>query len=527
MSFKWVMGVKAFQWQISASKYVFIISMMNMALYHVPLFTFAAKNVNGFSLHTVSIFFTLFFIIYSFTAVFLFILGILSPFLLKFFSIMTVIGNSIALYFMNTYNVILDKSMMANAFNTRSVESISYLHPKLLIYIFIFGLIPCWFLYKTKIVKINRLRLLFTGMITLIAALLIIYINASTSLWFDQNARRLGGRILPWSYMGNSIRHGMEQSNNAKEVTLLPSASLKDDKKTLVVLVIGETARSNNFSMYGYDKETNPLLKESGAVALNNASACSTYTTASIYCMLSHNGATSGFVEPLPSYLQRHGVKVIWRSNNWGEPPIKVSKLQKANDLKAECIGVDCNYDGVLLSNLREEIEASDANKMFLVLHTTGSHGPAYNTKYPKEFEKFAPVCESVELDNCSSEELINAYDNTIVYTDYFLSETIKTLKTLKDIPVTMMYVSDHGESLGEYGLYLHGTPYSIAPDYQKEIPFIVWMSDSFKNLKDLNKHSFKQNGNYSHHNVFHSVMGALGVNSSIYKEGLDIFNVK
>lgn len=175
----------------------------------------------------------------------------------------------------------------------------------------------------------------------------------------------------------------------------------------------------------------------------------------------------------------------------------------------------------MLLSHLREEIEASDSNKIFLVLHTNGCHGPAYSTKYPKEFKKFTPICESVELDKCSSEELINAYDNTVVYTDYFLSEP---LKTLKNIPVTMIYASDHGESLGEYGLYLHGTPYSIAPDYQKDIPFIVWMSDSFKELKGLNQSSLQQNGSYSHSNVFHSVLGALGISTSVYKKEFDIF---
>lgn len=129
-------------------------------------------------------------------------------------------------------------------------------------------------------------------------------------------------------------------------------------------------------------------------------------------------------------------------------------------------------------------IAAGKKNKILIIPHTSTSHSPTYSKKYPSQFETFKPVCNSVELGNCSQAELMNAYDNTIVYTDYILSKIIDDLKELKDYKSTMMFVSDHGESLGEKKLYMHGLPLSIAPKEQYKIPFIVWVSDGSKKLK-------------------------------------------
>jgi lipid A ethanolaminephosphotransferase len=163
----------------------------------------------------------------------------------------------------------------------------------------------------------------------------------------------------------------------------------------------------------------------------------------------------------------------------------------------------------------------SKKQKILVVLHTKGSHGPSYNTQYPPKFEKYTPVCKSVELSKCSNEELINAYDNTIFYTDYFINKTINILKNLKNIPSMLIYASDHGESLGEYGLYLHGTPYSIAPDYQTKIPFMIWLSAEFKNQKNIS--SMVQKKSHSHENIFHTIIGAYEMQTKIYKPNLDI----
>ena len=184
--------------------------------------------------------------------------------------------------------------------------------------------------------------------------------------------------------------------------------------------------------------------------------------------------------------------------------------------MTANCSGVECNYDEVLLVDLKEKILNNSKNKIFLVLHTSTSHGPKYNKKYPARFEHFNPVCNSVELSKCSSEELINAYDNTILYTDYILARLIDILKQLEEYNSAMLYVSDHGQSLGENNIYLHGLPTSIAPKEQLEIPFIVWLSDNSKKLT--------VNEPLSQNHVFHSVLKFLSVESPIYNKNMSIF---
>ena len=233
--------------------------------------------------------------------------------------------------------------------------------------------------------------------------------------------------------------------------------------------------------------------------------------------------------EPLPSYMKRQGVEVIWRTNNFGEPKISVSSRMGADEIRKGCRDEDCeqlNYDEVLLYKLDQKLRNSVQEKIFVVLHQSGSHGPQYFKKYPPNFEVFQPVCKTVDQQKCTRQELVNAYDNSIIYTDYVLSEVIKLLKTLKGIDSVMLYVSDHGESLGEYGLYLHGTPFTIAPDFQKKVPFIVWMSDSFVQHRGLTDRSINTLGSYSHDYIFHSVMGALGLRSDAYDKKLDIFSL-
>jgi lipid A ethanolaminephosphotransferase len=202
-----------------------------------------------------------------------------------------------------------------------------------------------------------------------------------------------------------------------------------------------------------------------------------------------------------------------------------VQTYQKASDLKADCTGARCNYDEVLLSGLEQRIRTSASQRVFVVLHQSGSHGPAYYTKYPSEFEYFKPACKSVELGKCSHEELVNAYDNTILYEDHFLSRAIGVLRKLRDTSTLLIYVSDHGESLGEYGMYLHGIPYSIAPAVQKEIPFIIWMSDEFVRQKAVRADRLESQGMHSQRDIFHTVMGAFSMHSDAYLGDHDIFS--
>ena len=515
-------------WKPRDTGFIVAVALVNAGLYHLPLYSFAAARLDYSSLNGVLTLVTLFLLVTFVTSLILSLLSLVSPHLVKPFCMLAALCNALALYFVVTYGVVLDKSMMGNVFNTDLAEAGSFFHPGLLVYLLVFGALPCWLLAGIRIQRTSLLRRVTLLVLVLTIGVGWIYANSFTWLWMDKNARRLGGMILPWSYVINTSRHYAGQLAVSHEQKLLPAASFVSNEKTIVVLVIGEAARAQNFSLYGYHRPTNPLMAASGAVVLPRAQACATYTTASVLCMLSHsdNGNPLSFSdEPLPSYLQRQGIEVIWRTRNWGEPPLKVQTYERAEELRRECQGDRCDYDEVLLQGLEQRIRSSTSQKIFVVLHQHGSHGPDYYAQYPQEFEVFKPVCRSVQLQQCSNDELVNAYDNTILYTDYFVRRAIGLLQAFPDTATMLMYLSDHGESLGEYGLYLHGTPYAIAPDVQKDIPFLVWMSDTFKLGKTIPLTRLTSQTNHSQSNVFHSIMGAFDMRSEIYNPELDIFS--
>lgn len=510
--------------QLSSSKFVLALALGTVLIYNYQVFSFSFDNLDYLSLNGLQILLTVFVVIFIFTALVFFVLAVISTHVLKAFAALVTVCNSVALYFMTTYHVVLDRTMMGNIFNTRIEESIEFLHPKLFAYVLILGVIPAWWIVRTKVAPVARIRTIGHFIITVVAGLVFVYANAGTSLWIDKHASSLGSVLLPWSYVGNPIRNALRESRANADLRELPLMESIDNEQVVVVLVIGETARAHSFSLNGYDRMTNPLLTEREVVYFRNATACSTYTTASIHCMLSHDGSHRGPYEVLPTYLQRNGIDVAWRSNNWGEPPVVVGSYEESTDLKSTCTSSNCEFDEVLLAGLEDRIKSSPDKQVLVILHTKGSHGPSYYTKYPQLFERFEPVCKSVELDQCTSEELTNAYDNSILYTDYFLDQTITLLESLEGIPTMLLYVSDHGESLGEYGLYLHGTPFSIAPDVQKKIPFILWMSDSFKTSRNI-RPSQAWPEEVSHDNVFHTILGAFGIQGDAYDKKLDVLD--
>jgi len=512
---------------LGGGTFILCFAAINALLSHRTLYSYAAKELAPLSLSGVLTLLTLFVIVMLITVAVLFLFALVSQHLLKPLSMFIAFGNAVALYFIQTYQVVLDKAMMGNAFNTNPAEASSYLDFSFLIHLVLFGVLPVWLISRITLRHTSRLRIVGALLLSLLLGVGWLYVNATNWLWIDKHARRLGGMIMPWSYVINTARYQTEKAMQTRELTLLPAAHFVGQGKTVVVLVIGEAARTANFSLYGYARPTNPQLAEAGAIALRNAHSCSTYTTASLQCMLSHIDTSSSLFnneEVLPSYLQRHGIDTIWLSNNWGEPPLKVQTYLRSPELRGNCQGVGCAFDEVLLSGLAQRIANSSSNKIFVVLHQSGSHGPNYFNHYPPDREKFTPVCRSVQLQECTPDTLVNAYDNTILYTDHFLAETIQMLRAIPDTATLMMYASDHGESLGEFGLYLHGTPYSLAPDVQKDIPYIVWMSDAFKQRKTLSADAALGQARNAHQTIFHSIMGAFDMRSEIYNPQLNIF---
>ncbi|WP_293893306.1 phosphoethanolamine--lipid A transferase EptA [Flavobacterium sp.] len=495
--------------------FVLLLSSLNFLFFHLPFFNFVFNNVDYKSLNGIVLIISLMILMLVLNAFVFYLIFFLSRFVGKFLLVLFFIVNSIAVYFINTYSVIIDESMIGNVLNTKYEEASSFFSIKLIVYIILFGVIPSIFIIKAKIISVTWKKFLITISLTLLFILTLVFANATNVLWIDKNSKTLGGLAMPWSYTVNiSLFYVHQYKKNEKEI-LLPNATIKDNKKSVVVLVIGESARSQNFSLYGYKKNTNPLLSKTPNLFHFNANSCATYTTAGVKGILEHKN-TDDLYEILPNYLYRNNVEVIWRTTNWGEPPVHIKNYQKREVLMPNCKGEGCDYDEILLTGLKEQILASKKNKILIVLHTSTSHGPTYSKKYPPQFETFKPVCNSVELGKCSQTELINAYDNTIVYTDYILSKVIENLKQLKEYNSAMIFVSDHGESLGENNLYMHGLPMSIAPKEQYEIPFIVWVSDSTKQLKP--------NKILSQNYVFHSVLNFLGIQSPIYNEKMNIF---
>jgi lipid A ethanolaminephosphotransferase len=511
---------------VDTLKFVALASTLNALLYHVPLLRFAAGALDLASLSGVLTLLTLLIAVLATTAIVLCFLAALSPRLLRPVGMLLATGNAIALYFVMTYGVVLDKTMMGNVHDTDFGEVAELLTPRLLAYLLILGGVPVLLLARVRVEPVPRLRAAAAGVAVLFATVAWAYVNAGTWLWFDHHARKLGGLVMPWSYVVNAVRHELPRLRRAEPVAL-PAATFRSDDRTVVVLVIGEAARRRNLQLYGYGRPTTPELARAGVVAVPNATACSTYTTASVRCILSHADSGSEFStrhEPLPAYLQRHGVDVIWRTRNWGEPRMRLQAFERARDLKAGCDGAGCDFDEVLLTGLGHRIRESPDSRVFVVLHLMGSHGPAYSARYPPAFETFTPACKSVELGRCSAESLVNAYDNTILYTDHVLGAAITLLKQLGDRPSVLIYVSDHGESLGEYGLYLHGTPWSLAPDVQREVPFLLWLSPAFARRHHIAADRLGPDARHGQREVFHTVMGALDMRSGIYVPELDLF---
>jgi lipid A ethanolaminephosphotransferase len=510
-------------------------TLANLVLFGWPLYSFAVSTTHAASWPGALNLLILTSLQAALMVVSLTTVSLLSLRTTKAVCVALLIGNALALYFITTYHVMLDKTMMGNVFDTDRQQTLDLFHPKLIAYLLLLGVLPGWIVVKTAIVGSSRLKRLRLLAITGLLGCIVVYAGSSTWLWFDKQAKSLGGLMLPWAYLTNAARLYEDRADaNRKQEPLPPLhfiAAAHPQRKTIVVLVIGESARASNFSLYGYSRDTNPELAKANVIALPDAHTCATYTAASIRCMLSYRGSDAPArvsQETLPNYLQRHGVEVIWRSNNWGEPPLKIGLYQRADDIRNTCTGTGCErlgHDEALLYRLKDMLTDSTSQRIFVVLHPAGSHGPTYYRKYPAGFGRFQPVCQSVDLGECSQASLVNAYDNTIVYTDHFLADIIRILQAVPKSASTMIYISDHGESLGEHGFYLHGAPNSIAPDAQRVVPFLVWMSPAFSASRDVSAKDILAKAPFGDDNIFHSVLGAFGGSSSVYKPSLDLFN--
>ena len=508
---------KVFTSPISLFTFSCIISLGTLLLYNIPFFNYVAENSNeragGKMLLLASLVVIMLVLNFMLTYLAIYCLRIVGRILLAIFSII----NATAMYFILTYNVMIDATTIENVFNTRYSEASGFFSWSLWLFILLCGVVPALYCLLQPVVvgKVKKLGICCGCSLAVI--LVVGLLNISQTLWISQHDTELGGLLQPWSYVANTCRViSFSQDEQAEEIKL-PDGKITDNEKAVVVLVIGESARKANFQLYGYQRDTNPLLSKQKDLKVYEATSCATYTTAGSKAILEPKN-TDKLYELLPNYAFRMGVDVAWRTSNWGEPPIHIDEYVADTDLADQYPDVDKNYDGILFAGLRERIESSPKSKVLIILHTSTSHGPKYADKYPKEFEVFKPVAKNVEEGEKNIATLVNAYDNTIRYTDYLLDNLINTLRDMTEWKSAMIFISDHGESLGENKIFMHGLPMKLAPKVQYEIPFLIWTSKDFRDYKSELPEVLEQ------HYVFHSVLNLLSIESPAYDKDHDVF---
>ena len=494
-----------------------IVSIGTLLLYNIPFFQYVADNTNenvgGKVFLLASLVVIMLVLNFMMTYLVMFTMRMVGRIVLAILSLI----NATAVYFIATYGVMINATTLENVFNTRYSEASGFFSWSLWLFIIIFGLLPALYCLLQPVVfgKAKKLGVYCGGSLAIV--LVIALANINQTLWIGQHDTELGGLLQPWSYLINSIRLTTDKFDKEAEEIKLPDGKITDNEKTVVVLVIGESARKANFQLYGYQRKTNPLLSKQDGLRVFQATSCATYTTAGTKAILEPKN-TGDLYELLPNYAFRMGVDVSWRTSNWGEPPIHIDEYLTDNDLAEKFPNENGNYDEILLAGLRDRIASSQKNKVLIVLHTSTNHGPNYAAKYPKEFEVFKPVAKNVEEGEKNIGLLINAYDNSILYTDFLVDRLINILRPMKEWHSAMIYISDHGESLGENKVFMHGLPMSLAPKVQYEIPFLVWTSDGFRDYKRELPAVLEQ------HYIFHSVLNLLSIESPAYNKDFDIF---
>lgn len=449
-------------------------------------------------------------------------------------------------YFMNQYGVMIDASMFRNFAETNATEVRDLLSLKLAVYLLFLGVLPSLIVWRMPINYRRWPREVLSKVVvsavcaSVVGGVALINYQGLSSLFRNHHELRL--MVVPSNYIGASAGYLNERVKSAQQpfVSIGQDAKLASDwqqhkRKSLTVLVVGESARAENFGILGYSRDTTPQLKqEHGLLTFTDVHSCGTETAVSVPCMFSNMGRkdydaiAARNEEGLLDVLKRAGLDVIWRDNQSGcKGTCDRVTLQDVSNLKDPvlCASNECR-DAILLQGLQGFIDNLSKDTV-LVLHQMGSHGPEYFKRYPKEFEKFTPVCESNALNNCSRESIVNGYDNTLLYTDHVLASLIDILRSNQGkVDTAMLYLSDHGESLGEYNLFLHGTPYMLAPDQQKHVPLIAWFSDNYQQAFAVDTHCLQKERNapLSQDNLFHSMLGLLQVRTRVYNPALDIF---
>lgn len=468
-----------------------------------------------------------------------------SRYLLKPAITVLLLLTSAAAYFMTEYGIVFDAEMIRNITSTNPQETYDLLTGKLAAYVAFLGVLPALVLWALPISYRPFLQDLWfktkaAAVLVPVLALIVLPFTG-TAMSFFREQRLLLRIFTPLNYLSALSTYSRTRVDMSAEAAKPYGEDARKglawsgrSRRTLTVLVIGETARAQNFSLNDYARETNPLLsKIPGLINYTQAQSCGTATAQSVPCMFSGRGRAeyhrAAGQEGLLHILQRAGFSVLWRENQGGCAGVckgvPVDNIAGSGTRKLFELGE--SLDENLLAGLDEKIDAMPGDAV-IVLHMMGSHGPAYYKRYPAAFERFVPACRDSQFSRCERAEIVNSYDNSIVYTDYVLAKLIELLaaRDNRGMPTSMIYVSDHGESLGEGNVYLHGMPYAFAPDVQKHVPMLMWLSPKLQADLQVNTACLghRRSQPVSHDNFFHSVLGLLDVQTKAYDRRLDIF---
>jgi lipid A ethanolaminephosphotransferase len=453
------------------------------------------------------------------------------------------IATAMAAYYMDRYAVFMDTNMLGNILHTEYKEARELVTAGFVWHVLLLSIPPIALLLKLRIVRqpwkraaLIRALSLFGSIGLAACGMLFAFRDLSALMRNQKEVRYL---VTPGNYLYAAIRVLHTDVNQARRERIPVGADARvgvrpaSAKPRLLVVIVGETVRAQNWGLNGYVRDTTPQLRALNVVNFSKVESCGTATEVSLPCMFSAVGRRDydedriRDQQSLLHVLQYAGIRTLWRDNQTGCKGVcEGLPFQQWNDAQIDGLCKDglC-FDEILLHDLQADIDAVSGD-LVVVLHPLGNHGPSYFARYPERFRKFTPTCDSAELGTCSNEQIVNSYDNAVLYADHFVSETIRLLERQSARDSALIYVSDHGESLGEHGLFLHGIPYSIAPEQQTAVPMVAWLNPGFAGSVKVDLECVRRASanRAAHDNLFHSVLGLLDVSTKVYEPTLDLF---
>jgi len=512
---------------------VYILILLNLSFWNNAFYVFGGFSANFYR-------FTAALILMIFAGTIVFSV----KFVIKPFLVCLVIVAAVSSYFTDTFGVVIDKEMIRNAAVSTPQESGHLITLRFVMHVVIYGILPSLLIILTRVHHLPFLQKFFVNMSIIVPCLgtslgLIVFSFASISSNLREH-RDMMAKLTPFGPMTSAISlsvsayqsYGIVRAPLGRDAKLGPVLQ-QSAKPVVTVVLVGETARAMNFSLNGYSRETNPEMKARGVVNFPNTTSCGTATAVSLPCMFSvytrqqYSDRKARSTDTLMDVLRNAGIDCHWWDNNTGSKGIAdfISFIDVTKKTDPLCQNGECQ-DDIFLGDLDRQLDRVRKDTV-IVLHQSGSHGPAYYLRYPDAYRRFQPDCRTAQLSDCTQDEIVNAYDNTILYTDHNVASVIDILKKhAPALDTAMIYMSDHGESLGENGLFLHGAPYSVAPKEQTQVPFTAWFSDAYAALTNLDIACLRKTAikPVSHDDLFHTLLGMMNVVTSVYDPQLDAF---